>query len=171
MVCDRTEGWLAGSQLAGLSVVSESNRSAFIESFAGDDRNVADYLASEVLHRQPEQRRQFLLKTSVLDEINAEVCDFLLEADDSAAMLEEIERSNLFLVGLDSHRTWYRYHHLFRDWLRHEHQLAPESETIALLHRRHPPPVELPRPYCLRYLRTGHDSSWAKQTAGCGRAS
>lgn len=136
MVCDRTEGWPAGIQLAGLSLVNEPDRSARIESFAGDDRNVADYLATEVLHRQPEPRRQFLLKTSVLDEFSAELCDFLLETDHSAAMLEEIERSNLFLVSLDSHRTWYRYHHLLRDWLRHEHQLAFESPAIALLHRR-----------------------------------
>jgi ATP/maltotriose-dependent transcriptional regulator MalT len=136
MVCDRTEGWPAGIQLAGLSLVNEPNHSGFIAAFAGDDRNVADYLATEVLNRQPEPRRQFLLKTSVLDEFSSELCDFLLETDNSAAMLEEIERSNLFLVSLDSHRAWYRYQHLLRDWLRHEHQLALESPAIALLHRR-----------------------------------
>jgi hypothetical protein len=68
----------------------------------------------------------------------------VVETDASAAMLEEIERSNMFLVSLDPHQTWYRYHHLLRVWLPHEHQLALESEAIALLHRRHPPPVELP---------------------------
>lgn len=136
IVCERTEGWPAGVQLAGLSLVNEPDHSGFIAAFAGDDRNVADYLATEVLNRQPEERRQFLLKTSVLDEFSAEVCNFLLETDDSAAMLEEIERDNLFLVSLDSQRMRYRYHHLLRDWLRHEHQLAFESEAIHVLHRR-----------------------------------
>jgi len=136
VVCDRTEGWPAGIQLAGLSLVGEPDRSAFLASFAGDDRNIADYLATEVLRRLPEPLRQFLLKTSMLDEFDADVCNYLLEAVDSAAILDQIERGNLFLVGLDSRGTWYRYHHLFRDWLRHEHRATSEPDAILLLHQR-----------------------------------
>ncbi len=133
---DRTEGWAAGIQLAGLALANEPDRSGFIASFSGDDRNVADYLASEVLHRQPERLRRFLLGTSVLDDFNAEVCDHLLGTDDSAAVLADVERSNLFLVRLSAQRAWYRYHHLLRDWLRHEHRLAVGVDEIAVLHRR-----------------------------------
>lgn len=136
MVCDRTEGWPAGIQLAGLSLAGEPDRPAFLASFSGDDRNVADYLATEVLRRLPESLRQFLLKTSVLDEFDANVCDYVLEAADSAAVLDQIERGNLFLVSLDSRRRWYRYHHLFQDWLRHEHRLTAEPATIGQLHQR-----------------------------------
>lgn len=126
LVCERTEGWPAGIQLAGLSLANEPNPSAFVASFAGDDRNIADYLATEVLRRQPADLRQFLLATSILDEFNADVCDFILETNNSAAMLEQIEHSHLFLVSLDSRKRRYRYHHLFRDWLRHEHRLTAE---------------------------------------------
>ncbi len=136
LVCDRTEGWPAGIQLAGLSLAGEPDRSAFLASFAGDDRNIADYLASEVLRRIPDPVREFLLRTSVLDEFDAELCDHLLDITDSAAFLDQIERGNLFLVGLDSRRRWYRYHHLFRDWLRHEHRLTAEPGAIAQLHQR-----------------------------------
>jgi len=136
LVCDRTEGWPAGIQLAGLSLAGEPDRAAFLASFAGDDRNIADYLATEVLRRLPEPLRRFLMKTSVLDEFDADACDYLLDAVDSAAILDQIERSNLFLVSLDSRRRWYRYHHLFRDWLRHEHRASSEPGTIARLQQR-----------------------------------
>jgi LuxR family maltose regulon positive regulatory protein len=136
IVRDRTEGWPAGIQLAGLSLAREPDRAAFLASFAGDDRNIAEYLATEVLRRVSEPLRHFLLNTSVLDEFDADVCDHLLEIDNSAQMLEEIDQSNLFLVGLDARRRWYRYHHLFRDWLRHEHRLTAGVDKIALLHQR-----------------------------------
>ncbi|MDH3295580.1 MAG: LuxR C-terminal-related transcriptional regulator, partial [Acidimicrobiia bacterium] len=136
MLCERTEGWPAGIQLAGLSLASDPDPIGFITSFAGDDRNVADYLTSEVLRRQPENRKGFLLATSIVDEFTAELCDHLLEMAGSSIVLEELEHENLFLVPLDTRRRWFRYHHLFRDWLRHNHRVSAGPDEIRRLHRR-----------------------------------
>jgi LuxR family transcriptional regulator, maltose regulon positive regulatory protein len=130
----RTEGWAAGLRLAGLSVQAQSDRLAFIEEFAGDDRQIGDYL-HEVLDDQPAGLRTFLLRTSILERMSPPLCNVLTGARDAAVRLAEVERSNLFLIPLDSHREWYRYHHLFRDLLRHE--LAHDDpKLVSELHRR-----------------------------------
>jgi LuxR family maltose regulon positive regulatory protein len=132
---DRTEGWPAGLYLAGLSLRGRQNASAFIAAFQGDNRHVADYLSAEVLERQPEKVREFLLRTSMLERLSGPLCDAVLEAEGSAGLLVELERSNLFLVPLDDRRGWYRYHHLFGQLLRLE--LASREPALpATLHRR-----------------------------------
>lgn len=113
----RTEGWVAGLQLAALALSSGRAEASSIASFKGDARDVADYLASEVLSALEEDVRQFLLHTSVLDRMNAAVCGALTGRDDAQQILEQLETNNLFVVPLDDTRTWYRYHHMFRDFL------------------------------------------------------
>jgi LuxR family maltose regulon positive regulatory protein len=132
---ERTEGWAAGLVLAGLSLRGREDPSAFIASFQGDNRHVADYLAADVLSRQTEEITKFLLRTSVLERLSGPLCDALLETDGSAEVLAELERSNLFLVPLDDHREWYRYHQLFGELLRLE-LTSREPELVPVLHRR-----------------------------------
>jgi LuxR family maltose regulon positive regulatory protein len=132
---ERAEGWAAGLYLAALSLRGRTDTHQFIEAFAGDDRHVVDYLGAEVLHCQPEATATFLLHTSILDRLSARLCDAVTGSEGSAAMLEEIEGSNLFLVALDNKRQWYRYHRLFRELLRHELDLRQPGLTTAL-HRR-----------------------------------
>jgi LuxR family transcriptional regulator, maltose regulon positive regulatory protein len=134
-LAERTEGWPAGLYLAGLSLRGRQDASAFIASFHGDNRHVADYLGAEVLVRQPEIIRRFLLGTSILERLSGPLCDAVLEAEGSAALLRELERSNLFLVPLDQRREWYRYHHLFAELLRVE-LASREPGLLATLHRR-----------------------------------
>jgi LuxR family maltose regulon positive regulatory protein len=134
-LAERTEGWAAGLVLAGLSLRDRQDASAFIASFHGDHRHVADYLAAEVLERQPEEIRTFLLRTSILERLSGPLCDAVLEAEGSAGLLAELERSNLFLVPLDDHREWYRYHHLFAQLLRLE-LASREPQLVATLHQR-----------------------------------
>jgi len=130
----RTEGWIAGLQLAALSMQGRDDVPAFIEAFAGDDRYVLDYLVEEVLQRQPTRVRNFLLKTSILDPLTGDLCDAVTGQNDGKAMLETLERSNLFLVPLDGNRRWYRYHHLFGEVL--SSRLAEEhTELSPELHR------------------------------------
>jgi LuxR family maltose regulon positive regulatory protein len=131
----RTEGWAAGLQLAALSLRGREDRHAFVESFAGDDRHIADYLIPEVLDGQPDDVRAFLLRTSVLDRLCGPLCDAVLEAEGGTRMLERIERSSLFLLPLDTRRVWYRYHALFAELLRRELDLF-EPGLGPLLHRR-----------------------------------
>jgi LuxR family transcriptional regulator, maltose regulon positive regulatory protein len=131
----RTEGWVAGLQLAGLSLRDRDDRSDFIASFAGDDRQIVDYLGFEVLDHQPAAVREFLLQTSILDRLSAPLCAAVTQRQDSAALLEELWRANLFVVALDSKREWYRYHHLFSDLLRHELSQA-HPESVRGLHQR-----------------------------------
>ena len=135
LLYQRTEGWAAGLYLAALSLGGRTNTHAFIEQFAGDDRHVVDYLVTEVLDRQPDELRTFLLRTSILERLSGALCDSVLDRDGSADTLEEFERSNLFLVPLDTRRQWYRYHHLFADLLRHELEQT-EPELVPELHRR-----------------------------------
>jgi LuxR family maltose regulon positive regulatory protein len=132
---ERTEGWPAGLYLAGLSLRGRPDRGEFIESFAGDDRHIVDYLASEALSDQPEEVRSFLLHTSVLDRLCGPLCDAVIGAGESARLLERIESENLFLVPLDTTRTWYRYHRLFGELLRHELELS-DPRAVGELHRR-----------------------------------
>jgi LuxR family transcriptional regulator, maltose regulon positive regulatory protein len=132
---ERTEGWIAALQLAALSMQGHDDIAGFIAGFAGDDRYVVDYLMDEVLQRQPEEIRTFLLRTSILDRLNGPLCDAVADTKDGKAVLEELDRANLFLVPLDDRRHWYRYHHLFADVLR-AHLLDLQSENIPELHHR-----------------------------------
>ena len=132
---DRTEGWIAALQLAALSLQGRADSHDFISGFAGDDRYVVDYLVEEVLQRQPDALRTFLLHTSILGRLNSSLADAVTGATDAAAMLDTLDRTNLFLIPLDDTRQWYRYHHLFADMLRarliHEH-----PHVVADLHAR-----------------------------------
>jgi LuxR family maltose regulon positive regulatory protein len=131
----RTEGWPAALYLAALSLRGRPDASRRIEEFSGDDRYVVDYLTIEVLARQSPELRTFLLRTSILTRFCGSLCDTVVGREGSAAVLEELERSNLFLVPLDTKREWYRYHHLFGDLLRHELE-ATDREIVPDLHRR-----------------------------------
>jgi LuxR family maltose regulon positive regulatory protein len=131
----RTEGWIAALQLAALSMQGRDDVSAFIAGFAGDDRYIVDYLAEEVLARQPADVRDFLLKTSVLERLTGALCDAVTGRDGGKATLVALERANLFLVPLDDRRQWYRYHHLFADVLQ-AHLLEEHADEVAELHRR-----------------------------------
>jgi LuxR family maltose regulon positive regulatory protein len=135
---ERTEGWAAGLQLAGLALRDRPDPAAFVAAFAGGHRLVADYLTAEVLDRQPAPIRRFLLATGVLDRLCAPLCDTLLApgGGDSQGVLEELERANLFLVPLDDQRVWYRYHHLFADALRARLAREAGPEVATSLHQR-----------------------------------
>jgi LuxR family maltose regulon positive regulatory protein len=132
---ERTEGWPAGLYLAGLSLRGREDVPEFIELFAGDDRHILDYLSSEVLGDQPDGLKDFLLRTSVLERLSGPLCDAVAETEDSDRLLESIERENLFVMPLDTTRTWYRYHRLFAELLRHELR-ATDPTAIRVLHRR-----------------------------------
>ena len=130
----RTEGWIAGLKLAALSMQGRSDVSDFVRSFAGNHRFIIDYLVEEVLERQPDELRSFLLKTSILDRMCGSLCGAVTGQSDGHPQLTRLERANLFLVPLDDERSWYRYHHLFADLLRQ--QLRSSGEDVAGLHRR-----------------------------------
>jgi LuxR family maltose regulon positive regulatory protein len=132
---ERTEGWIAALQLAALSMQGRPDAASFITGFAGDDRYVVDYLAEEVLQRQPDDVATFLLQTSVLTRLTGPLCDAVTGGDGGAAMLETLDRGNLFLVPLDERRRWYRYHHLFADVLR-ARLLDEQPAAVPVLHRR-----------------------------------
>jgi LuxR family maltose regulon positive regulatory protein len=132
---ERTEGWAAGLYLAVLSVRAREDASGFIESFAGSDRRVVDYLGNEVLAELPDEEIAFLLGTAVLDRFCASLCEAVTGVRDARAMLDRIERSNYFLIPLDPSHDWYRYHHLFGDLLRHELERR-RPDSVAELNRR-----------------------------------
>jgi LuxR family maltose regulon positive regulatory protein len=132
---ERTEGWAGGLYLAALSLQDRTDRSGFIATFAGNHRHIVDYLGGEVLDRQPDNVRRFFLRSSILDRLSGTLCDAVVDTVDSDRLLEELERSNLFLQPLDTTREWYRYHHLFRDLLFHELNRS-EPDLIPRLHRR-----------------------------------
>lgn len=117
VLANRTEGWVAGLQLAAISLKESPNRSQFIQDFAGDDRFIADFLVGEVLNAHPPDRQDFLLQTSILDQFNAELCTHLTGEKQARKLLYEFEQDNVFLVPLDSRREWFRYHRLFADLL------------------------------------------------------
>ena len=131
----RTEGWAAGLYLAALSLAGRPDASAFVRTFAGDNRHIVDYLMAEVLEGQPPELRDFLLHTSVLGRLSGALCDAVLQTSGSASVLEKIERENLFVVPLDMSRRWYRYHQLFGELLRAELRRS-EPDLVADLHRR-----------------------------------
>jgi LuxR family transcriptional regulator, maltose regulon positive regulatory protein len=132
---ERTEGWPAGVYLAALSLHGHSSPEAFVRQFGGDNRFIVDFLAEEVLSRQPAQIRQFLARTAVLDRFCAPLCEAVTGSANAAEILDVVERDNLFLVPLDDNRQWYRYHHLFAQALRS--QLArTEPDIVPTLHQR-----------------------------------
>ncbi|MBN1180304.1 MAG: tetratricopeptide repeat protein [Anaerolineae bacterium] len=131
----RAEGWVAGLQMAAASMQGLDDATRFIHAFTGSDRYILDYLIEEVFHRQPDDVQTFLLHTAILDRLTSPLCDAVTGRSDSRAMLEQIERSNLFVAPLDNERRWYRYHRLFADLLRkrlHQH----DPDLPATLHRR-----------------------------------
>ena len=131
----RTEGWIAALQLAALSIKGRTDVAEFIAGFAGDDRYIVDYLVEEVLRRQSEQVRSFLLQTSILGRLTGPLCDAVTGRDGGKAMLDALDRGNLFLIPLDDQRRWYRYHHLFADVL--QARLRDEQPGhVYALHRR-----------------------------------
>jgi LuxR family transcriptional regulator, maltose regulon positive regulatory protein len=132
---ERLEGWPAGTYLAAVSLRDEENPEDFVHRFTGSHRHIADYLTEEVLRRQPEGMRNFLARTSIFHRFSAEVCDAVLERTDSRVLLDHLEQWNLFLVGLDDHREWYRYHHLFHELLAAD-LTRREPTAGAVLHHR-----------------------------------
>jgi LuxR family maltose regulon positive regulatory protein len=125
----RTEGWIAGLQLAAISMRGRADGASLIESFTGSHRFVMDYLVEEVLEQQSKSVQTFLLHTSILDRLTGSLCDAVTGQDNGQALLEMLEHANLFIVPLDEERRWYRYHHLFADLLRQR------------LHQNPPPPL------------------------------
>ena len=132
---ERTEGWPAGLYLAALSLRGHPAPGDFVRQFTGNNRFVVDFLAEEVLTRQPAEIRRFLARTSILDRFCAPLCDAVAGSDNSAAIIDILERENLFVVPLDETRGWYRYHHLFAQVLRSQLARA-ESGTVPVLHQR-----------------------------------
>jgi LuxR family maltose regulon positive regulatory protein len=131
----RTEGWAAGVYLAGLSLCGHKDVDRQVRAFAGDNRQIVDYLVAEVLDQQPAHIRSFLMRTAVLDRLCGRLCDAVTGEGGSQRILEQMERSNLFVVSLDASRGWYRYHTLFGDMLRRELDRS-EPGLAPLLHRR-----------------------------------
>lgn len=150
----RTEGWIAGLQLAVLSMQGRSDLTVFIQAFSGSHRFVIDYLAEEVFTQQPEVLRQFLVETSVLDRFTAELCDEVTGRSDSAMILRELEDNNLFLIPLDDQRHWYRFHQLFQDYLRLELDEAVKSD----LHKK----------ACLWFIKHGYLAEAVKHALTSG---
>ncbi len=134
-LADRTEGWIAGLQMAAISLQDIHDAQNFVRSFTGSNRYIVDYLIEEVLKRQTPEIQNFLLQTSVLTDFNADLCNAVTGRADAAELLQTIERLHLFLVPLDHRREWYRYHHLFGELLRFRlRQIDPKS--IDALHLR-----------------------------------
>lgn len=131
----RTEGWVAGLQLAALSMKGRSDAASFIQAFTGSHRFVLDYLVEEVLQRQPEGIHSFLLQTSILDKLNGSLCDAVTGREDGKGMLETLERSNLFIIPLDDQRQWYRYHPLFAEVLQ-TRLMDDQPDQVFRLHQR-----------------------------------
>ncbi len=132
---NRTEGWIAGLQMAALSMQGRKDISPFIRAFTGSHRYIIDYLVEEVLTRQPEHVRGFLLQTSILDRLCGPLCEAVTGQTDGSGQLQALERANLFVVPLDDQRQWYRYHHLFADVLQARLREA-RPDPLPALHRR-----------------------------------
>ena len=131
----RTEGWIAGLQLAALSMQGREDIASFIQAFTGSHRFVLDYLGEEVLQHQPKDIRSFLLQTAILDRFCASLCNAVTEREDGKEMLDVLERSNLFVIPLDDQRQWYRYHHLFAEVLQ-AHLREAQPDRVSTLHQR-----------------------------------
>jgi LuxR family maltose regulon positive regulatory protein len=140
----RTEGWVAGLQMAAISMRGHDDVTGFVRAFTGSHRYILDYLSEEVLRQQPRHVQTFLLQTAILDRLSSELCDAVIEVDglgddrasvSAQSILESLERNNLFVVPLDDERCWYRYHHLFADLLRQRLRIE-HPELVPELHRR-----------------------------------
>ena len=131
----KTEGWIAGLQLTAITLQGKQNVSEFIESIAGDNRYIMDYLIEEVLNNQDEETREFLLSTAILERLSGSLCDSLLQRSKSQLLLESLEKRNMFIVPLDNDRQWYRYHHLFGDLLK-QRLMISNRERLPDLHDR-----------------------------------
>lgn len=134
-VTNRTEGWLVGLQLLGLSLQGHIDPANLLEDLSGDQRYILDYLTEEVLHRQPQEIQTFLLCTCILQRLNASLCDSVMQQHGSQQILKWLERVNLFVVSLDDKRDWYRYHALFAEALRYRLERA-HRDLIPTLHYR-----------------------------------
>ena len=132
----RTEGWIAGLQLAALSMRDRADTQGFVRSLSGTHRHILDYLTDEVLERQPEQVRTFLLYTSILDRLTGPLCNALTGEENGKETLELLDSANLFIIPLDDERRWYRYHPLFRDLLRYYLKQEVPTQTLIILHGR-----------------------------------
>jgi LuxR family maltose regulon positive regulatory protein len=135
VLADKTEGWVVGLQLAGLSVRGQAEPSDFIAGLSGSHRFILSYLTEQVLRGQPEEIQRFMLQTSILDKLNGDLCDAVTGRSDGRALLERLFKANLFLIPLDDEGRWYRYHHLFADLLR-DRRNALEGDRVAELHQR-----------------------------------
>lgn len=131
----RTEGWIAGLQLAALSMQGREDVSGFIQAFTGSSRFILDYLIEEVFERQSPEVKHFLLKTSILEHLTAPLCDVVVETTRSQELLESLEQANLFILPLDLSRGWYRYHHLFSELLYHRLR-SQQPDVEVVLHQR-----------------------------------
>jgi LuxR family maltose regulon positive regulatory protein len=131
---ERTEGWAAGLRLAAISLKGHPEPERFVAEFSGSERTVADYLLAEMLDRQPEDVRNLLLRTSVLERVSGPLADFLTGASGSERILQSLEDENAFVVSLDAGRSWFRYHHLFGDLLRLELRRT-DADRVTQLHR------------------------------------
>jgi len=133
---DKTEGWIVGLQLAGLSVRDRADPSSFIATLSGSHRFILSYLTEEVLSRQPEEIQSFLLQTSVLDRLSGDLCNAVTGRTDGHSLLEQLFNANLFLIPLDDEQRWYRYHHLFADLLANRLQQTLPADAVQGLHCR-----------------------------------
>src|ERR1700689_5326432 len=131
---ERTEGWAAGLRLAALSLAGHPDPDLFAAGFSGSERTVAEYLLAEVLGRQPKQVRRLLVQTSVLGRVNGELADVLTGGSGGGRVLRELEQANAFVVALDAHRSWFRYHPLFADLLQLELLDTAQQDELARLH-------------------------------------
>jgi ATP/maltotriose-dependent transcriptional regulator MalT len=132
----RTEGWIAGLQMAAISMQGVEDPHTFVTAFRGDDRYIADYLMEEVLQLQPVDYQQFMLQTSVLDRLCASLCDAVTGRSDSKTLLNKLELANVFIVSLDNHREWFRYHQLFANLLQQRLLDTAGNQVVLDLKRR-----------------------------------
>jgi LuxR family maltose regulon positive regulatory protein len=132
----RTEGWIAGLQLLGITLHGIRDKGGFIREFTGSHRFILDYLMEEVVNRQTGDMRNFLLQTSILERLCGPLCDAVTGKVGSSKVLENLEKGNMFIVPLDKSRTWYRYHHLFSELLHHQQKQLGQATQVASLHQR-----------------------------------
>jgi len=161
-LCARTEGWAAAVVLATLSLGGREDAGARATGLSGDQTQIADYLLEEVLDRQPEHLKRFLLGTSILGRMTAPLCDAVLGTTGAAASLEALARSNAFVIPMDDHRAWYRYHHLFRDLLRAE--LGRRNPELLPEYRRRA------ADWCEQHGAAGEAFTYAHECGDLGRA-
>jgi LuxR family transcriptional regulator, maltose regulon positive regulatory protein len=131
----KTEGWIAGLQLTALSMQGREDVSCFIKDLKGDNRYIMDYLMEEVLKIQTDEIKEFLLQTSIMEQMSAPLCNAVLNRTDSQVILETLEKNNMFIIPLNDERNWYRYHHLFADLLKQRLLLQSDSQ-LEILHKK-----------------------------------